>query len=92
MSPYLIAPNVQNVKIELKIPKPIMDFLQAAEQFADIDPKKHLERIILDGVLAEVDNLDASNFWNSQTISRKYGITQIHYVTKIYESSEKGSE
>jgi hypothetical protein len=84
--PYLVEPNIQDVKVELEIPKPIMDFLHAAEQFAGVDPKKYLERIIIDGVFADVDiTVDGASFWDPKTVRHKYGLNQLHYVNQIHD-------
>ena len=90
--PYLIEPGVQDERIELEIPKPIMDFLRAAEQFAGMNPRKYLERMIIDGVFSDVNIVDGPSFWEPQTIRRKYGLNALHYVNQIHDSPELSAE
>jgi len=79
MEKILMPPTVEEIEVKLKVPKPLLDFLNALREFAGLNPEAYLERTLIFGVLADLENVETS-LWDPKNIKEKYGISSIYVI------------
>ena len=72
-----MAEEVEYVEMRLRIPKPIIDFLEALEPFTGVNPQEYLELTIIKGIEGDVDAIGDNPPFTAEEVRRHFGLDRV---------------
>ena len=72
-----MAEEVEYVEMRLRIPKPIIDFLEALEPFTGVNPQEYLEYSIVKCIEADVNAIDDNPPFTAEEVRRRFGLDKV---------------